>query len=202
MTTRSIHSTHNCVCALCVCVVWWMIQLSQMEHRCTTSLPHALWSSNRQVLMHSLMWLWLTKRMVIVNNAGTNPAPSSVTCTGRKTLTSRVGDVAVLFSFHDFRRRWEVKAFFCNQRCEIWLREKPELSYSLSFKELRSWCSVICWTLCVFWGIFILVMTFIWMFHISCNLQRILMEINTFTVAIIAELTWCKWNEFQLRMLF
>lgn len=41
-----------------------------------------------KLLMHSLMWLQLTKRMVIVNNAVTNPAPSSMTCTeGRKKTT-------------------------------------------------------------------------------------------------------------------
>lgn len=37
-----------------------------------------------KLLMNSLMHLELTKRRVIVNNAGTTPTPSSVTCTELK----------------------------------------------------------------------------------------------------------------------
>lgn len=101
------HITHiqQCWCVReCVCVcVWWMIQLTQMEHRCTMSIPHALWSSNRQLLMHSLMRLRLTKRMVIVNNAGTYPAPSSATRTAERkkqdALQSRGCGCTFLFSW-------------------------------------------------------------------------------------------------------
>lgn len=56
-----------------------------------------------KLLMNSLMRLGLTKRMVIVNNAGTTPTPSSVTCTKLKKYSEFGMDEAVLFPFDDFR---------------------------------------------------------------------------------------------------
>lgn len=87
-----------------------MIQLTQMEHRCTVGIPHALWSSNRRLLMHSLMQLWLTKRMVMVNNARTNPAlycDSQWKRDGGGGGSFRLADVASLFSSSDFLGRAE-----------------------------------------------------------------------------------------------
>lgn len=45
-----------------------------------------------KLLMNSLMRLGLTKRMVIVNNAGKTPTPSSVTCPDSKKKKLRVWD--------------------------------------------------------------------------------------------------------------
>lgn len=57
-----------------------------------------------KLLMNSLMRLGLTKRTVIVNNAGTTPTPSSVTCTDSKKYSEFGMDEAVLFPFDDLRR--------------------------------------------------------------------------------------------------
>lgn len=56
-----------------------------------------------KLLMNSLMRLGLTERMVIVNNAGTTLAPSSVTCTELRKYSKFGMDEAVLFLFDDFR---------------------------------------------------------------------------------------------------
>lgn len=52
--------------------------------------------------MHSLMRLRLTKRMVIVNNAGTNPAPSSATRTAERKKTGRTPEPGMRLYFSLF----------------------------------------------------------------------------------------------------
>lgn len=56
-----------------------------------------------KLLMNSLMRLGLTKRMVIVNNAGTTPTPSCVTCTDSRKYSEFGTDEAVLFPSDDLR---------------------------------------------------------------------------------------------------
>lgn len=53
-----------------------------------------------KLLMNSLMRLGPTKRIVIVNNAGTTPTPSSVTCTDLKN-TQSLGWMKLYFSLSD-----------------------------------------------------------------------------------------------------
>lgn len=77
-----------------------------------------------KLLMNSLMRLGLTKRTVTVNNAGTTPTPSRVTCTDSKQSSEFGMDAAVLSPFDDSRHCWEVKAVSVTRRCEIWLRQE------------------------------------------------------------------------------
>lgn len=124
---------------------------------------------------------------------------------------SRAGDAAVLFSFHDFRRCWEVKAsfFFVTGR---FLKNLPEReAVQFEFKELRSRCggallNSICIRRHVYFGHDIYSNLFFVLFPNSSRWKLILvllkkekMQTFNFELTTNAQSTGCKRNDFRLR---
>lgn len=103
-----------------------------------------------------------------------------------------------------------VKPFFVTPHCEIWLRQKLQLSYS---SRLRNWGHDAMWSdelylysgACLFWSRCLFKSSPI--FHRSWwkLILEVVRDVGTFNfgeLTISAQLTAGEWNEFQLCMLF